>query len=303
MPGWQGKSKGTPLGYRIFFWVIKNLGVGSAYLLLRFVAFYFFLFSWRSSKVSFLFYRERLGFSALRSFIMLYQNYYVFGQTILDKIVVMAGIDNTFTYDFDGEENLHEIVKQGRGGILLSAHVGNWEAAGHLLKRLNTRINVVMFDGEHQRIKQYLEKVTGGHNFNIIVIREGMSHVYEIGQALHNNELICLHADRFLEGNKTRAIKFLNEQALFPLGPFSLAAGFRVPVSIVFAFKETSTHYHFYGSNLLQITPDEKKTAYAERLQNTFVEHLEKRVRQHPLQWFNYYDFWEKSNAEREKDS
>ena len=132
----------------------------------------------------------------------------------------MAGIENKFTYDFDGEENLREIVRGGKGGILLSAHVGNWEAAGHLLKRLNTRINVVMFDGEHQQIKEYLERVTGGHKVNIILIKEDMSHVYAMGEALQKNELICLHADRFMEGNKTKLSFLLGEEAQFPVGHF-----------------------------------------------------------------------------------
>ena len=238
MPRWQGKSKGNKLGYRIFVYVIKYMGVKPAYFLLRFVAGYYFLVSWSSSKHIYAYFRKRLKYGKLSSLLKIYSNYYVFGQTLLDKVIVMAGIDNKFTYNFDGEENLRDIVKGGRGGILLSGHVGNWEAAGHLLKRLNTRVNVVMFDGEHERIKQYLQEVTGGHNFNVIVIKNDISHVYAIGQALQRNELICLHADRFLEGNKTLALDFLGDKALFPLGPFQLAAGFKVPVSNVFAFKE-----------------------------------------------------------------
>src|SRR5450631_1158962 len=160
MPRWQGKSKGNKLGYGIFVFVCRWLGVLPAYILLRFVAFYFFLFSTESSWQIYSYFHQRLGFGRLKSLLKVYSNYYVFGQTLLDKVIVMAGIENKFTYDFDGELHLHKIVEQGRGGILLSGHVGNWEAAGHLLKRLNTRVNVVMYDGEHEKIKEYLEEVT-----------------------------------------------------------------------------------------------------------------------------------------------
>lgn len=223
---------------------------------------------------------------------MIYHNNYVFGQTLLDKFIMMTGINNSFTYHFDGEENLRRIAQKGKGGILLSAHVGNWEVAGHLLKRLNTRINVVMFDGEHQKIKQYLEQVTGGRNFNVIVIKDDLSHVYAIGDALAKNELICLHADRFLEGNKTVSHKFLGSEALFPFGPFALANGFQVPVSIVFAFKESLTHYHFYGSEVLERLPDENKNRFTQRLISTFVNMLEEKITMYPTQWFNYFNFW-----------
>lgn len=292
MPQWAGKSKGNKLGYRIFVFVCKTFGVLPAYFLLRFVSLYYFLFSWSSSRHIYNYFRYRIGFGNVKSFFKIYNNYYVFGQTLLDKIIVMAGIENKFSYDFDGEDNLREMVRQGRGGILLSAHVGNWEAAGHLLKRLNSRINVVMFDGEHEQIKSYIEGVTKGKNFNVIVIKNDMSHVYAIGDALGRNELICLHADRFLPGNKTIVKNFLGSPANFPAGPFQLAAGFNVPVSIVFAMKESASHYHFFGSALLKKTDPETKTQFSERLSEMFKTDLEEKVKRYPEQWFNYYNFW-----------
>jgi predicted LPLAT superfamily acyltransferase len=294
MPQWAGKSKGNKLGYRIFVFVCKAFGVLPAYLLLRFVSLYYFLFSWSSSRFIFDYFRYRIGYGKVKAFFKIYSNYYVFGQTLLDKIIVMAGIENKFSYDFDGEENLREMVKQGRGGILLSAHVGNWEAAGHLLKRLNSRINIVMFDGEHEQIKSYIEGVTKGKNFNVIVIKNDMSHVYAIGDALGRNELICLHADRFLPGNKTIVKNFLGAPANFPAGPFQLATGFNVPVSVVFAMKESASHYHFFGSPLLKKTETETKAQFSERLSETFKNDLEQKVKLYPEQWFNYFNFWMK---------
>ena len=294
MPRWQGKSKGTPLGYRIFVFVVRTFGLTPAYLLLRFVAFYYVIFSWSSSKHTYRYFRHFHRYGVFRSVLAIYRNYYIFGQTLLDKIVVMAGIDNKFTYEFDGEDNLRQIVKGGRGGILLSAHVGNWEAAGHLLRRLETRINVVMYDGEHQQIKDYLQQVTGGRNLNVILIRPDMSHVYAMGEALQKNELICLHADRFLEGNKTMVTNFLGEEAQFPQGPFLLSSSFKVPVSVVFAFKESATHYHFYGSPLFERSRDESKKDFMDRLLSNFVHQLEQKVKMYPEQWFNYFNFWGK---------
>jgi predicted LPLAT superfamily acyltransferase len=294
MPRWQGKSKGTPLGYRIFVFVVRTFGLTPAYLLLRFVAFYYVIFSWSTSKHIYRYFRHFQRYGVLRSVLSIYRNYYIFGQTLLDKIVVMAGIDNKFTYEFDGEDNLRQIVKGGRGGILLSAHVGNWEAAGHLLRRLETRINVVMYDGEHQQIKDYLQQVTGGRNLNVILIRPDMSHVYAMGEALQKNELICLHADRFLEGNKTMVTNFLGEDAQFPQGPFLLSSSFKVPVSVVFAFKESATHYHFYGSPLFERSSDESKPDFMDRLLSNFVHQLEQKVKMYPEQWFNYFNFWGK---------
>ena len=294
MTTWQGKSRGNTLGYRIFVAVLKNFGVTPAYWLLRFVALYFWLFSYRSSRPLFQYFHQKLGYGKIKSLAMLYKNYYRFGQTLIDKVVVMAGIRNKFTYHFDGEENLYKIIALKKGGLLLSAHLGNWEIAGHLFKRLGTRINIVMFDGEDRQIKQYLEKVTGKRNMNIIVIRNDISHIYAINDAFKNNELVCMHADRFIEGNKWMSAEFLGEQARFPAGPFLLAATFKVPVSFVFAFKETNTHYHLFSSDIKEYNAGSKDAVIKEMLTD-FVSHMENKVKQYPEQWFNYYNFWQQS--------
>jgi predicted LPLAT superfamily acyltransferase len=292
MPEWQGKSRGNKLGYSIFVTVCKSAGLRPAYLLLRFVALYYVLFSKNSSVHIYQYFRHRQSYGKLKALKFIYTNYYRFGQTLLDKIVVMAGIENKFTYHFEGEENLLDMVRKNKGGILLSGHVGNWEVAGHFLKRLDTTIHVVMFDGEHQQIKNYLTEVTGKRKFNVIIVRDDLSHVYAIGEALQKNELVCMHADRFLENNKTKVNNFLGAPALFPTGPFVLAAGFNVPVSVVFAFKETGTHYHFFGSKPIIRSENESKPSFTERLMKIFVKEMEEKVKMYPEQWFNYYNFW-----------
>src|SRR4028119_1102956 len=142
MPSWQGKSKGTTWGYRVFVWILKNFGVFPAYALLRFVSLYYVLFSLKTTRVVYDYFHKKLGYGVWGSLIRIYRNYYLLGQTIIDKVVVMSGIPNKFTFDFEGEENLHEIVRLKKGGLLISAHLGNWEIAGHLLQRLNIRINI-----------------------------------------------------------------------------------------------------------------------------------------------------------------
>lgn len=289
---WQGKSKGTPLGYRIFVWVLNSFGVLPGYFLLRFVVSYYFFFSAKASRQIYFLYHRKLGYSWISSIIKLYKNYYMLGQCIIDKVVIMSGIKNNFSFVFDGEENLKKIISLQKGGILLSAHIGNWDVAGHLFKRLETRINIVMYDGEHEQIKKYLEGVTGKPNMNIIIIKNDLSHIYAISDAFANNELVCMHADRFIQGNKTLTTSFLGDQARFPMGPFILASKFKVPVSFVYAVKESNLHYHLFASEIKDYSSLPKDTMVQEML-NDFSSGMEIRVKQFPEQWFNYYNFWQ----------
>lgn len=292
MPSWQGKSKGSPLGYRIFVWVLRNFGVMPAYVLLRTVVLHYLLFSYKSSKPIYHYFHKKLGFNVASSLFKLYGNYYSFGQSIIDKVVLMAGIRNKFTFNFDGEANLRKMVELKKGGLLLSCHIGNWEIAGNLLKRLNTKVHIVMFDGEHEKIKKIVNDVTGQRSVHIITIKNDLSHIYEISEAFKNNELVCIHADRFLEGNKTLTANFLGENARFPMGPFVLATTFKVPVSFVFAMKETRSHYHFFASNIREYGSMAGKASVMQEMLNDFVAEMENKVKKYPLQWYNYYNFW-----------
>lgn len=289
---WQGKSRGNKSGYRIFVCVLKNFGVSPAYFMLRFVVVYFFLFSYKSSRHLFNFYHRRIGYSYLKSITYIYKNYLQLGQSLIDKVVVMSGLKNSFTFNFDGEENLRKIAALQGGGILLSAHIGNWDIAGHLLKRIETTINIVIYDGEYQKIKEYLDSVTGKRHVNVIVIKNDLSHIYSINEAIKKNELVCMHADRFLEGNKTLTAEFCGGKARFPMGPFLLASKFKVPVSFVFAVKESNLHYHFYASGIKEYGHLKKDIVMQEML-NDFALEMDNKVKRYPEQWFNYYDFWQ----------
>jgi predicted LPLAT superfamily acyltransferase len=288
---WEGKSKGKPAGYRIFVFILKTGGLRPAYLLLRFVTIYYLFASFRTSKHSFNFYHNRMGYSVVKSGFKVYQNYNLLGQALVDKVVVMAGIKNKLTFELDGINNLHSIAAKKRGGMLLTAHIGNWEAASHLLTDIDSRINIVTFDGEDAGIKDYLESVTGKNTINFIHIKDDMSHIFKINEAFLENELVCMPADRFLEGAKTVSVEFLGEKARFPIGPFLIAAKFKVPVSFVYGMKESAFHYHFFGTEGKNYLDMDAETLSREIL-NDFVSYMEEKVKRYPGQWYNYYDFW-----------
>ncbi|MBC8487904.1 MAG: lipid A biosynthesis acyltransferase [Bacteroidetes bacterium] len=299
MSSWKGKTRGGLFGYRFFITILKFLGLPVAYFFLRFVVIYFFLFSPKSFRTTFYYFNKVLNYNVFFSFIKIYKSYFVFGQVLLDKIAILAGFKTNFTFDFDGENHLRKMVTDSTGGLLISAHVGNFEIAEHLLKRLNTKINIVMYDAEHKKIKDYLSDILAKQNVNIIVIKNDYSHIFEINNALKNKELVCIHGDRFVKGSKTLYCDFLGKQALFPTGPFYLALKFKVPVSYVFAMKDTKSHYHFYATpaTKFEYPPNfKKRNAVLELIIKQYISELEKIVYKYPEQWFNYYDFWGKDS-------
>jgi len=287
---WEGRSRGSTSGYQIFVWLLRHAGISAAYRLLNFVILYYRLFVPAAIKPLQYLYYTRLGYDKAKTKQLIRTNLILFGQSLIDKIAVLSGIKTPLTFTHEGIENIENLVKNGKGGILVSAHLGNWEVAGHLLDRIDATINVLMYDGEAEQIKAYMQQFDNKRSFNIIYIREDLSHVYELSAALNRNELICVHADRYRPGNRLMQHDFLGEKATFPAGPFILASKLRAPVSFVFAFKETTFHYHFYSFPAK--TYEGRGTAGMEQMLDDYVAIVEEKLKQYPEQWFNYYDFW-----------
>ena len=289
---WKGKSRGSVFGYKIFVFCIKKLGIRSAYFILYFVAAYFCVFARSSTKASYYYFRKRRKHTALKSSLKVYQSYYKFGQTLIDRIAISSGLRDKFTYNFDGIEQLQKLLKQQQGGILISAHVGNFKIAEHFLNELdeNPAINLLATDFEHKEIKEYLEGVTVKSNTKFIIIKEDLSHIFEMNAALSKNELICITGDRYIPGVKYLTAPLLGKEAKFPAGPFLIASRLQVPVVFVYLMKETNKHYHLYARTT------EVKHRDAQGLLTKYIENVEWILDKYPLQWFNYFDFWDDLN-------
>ena len=283
---WTGRSKGTPLGYRIFILVMRTLGVRAAYGLLVFVAPWYVLTS-RSSNAAL-----RSYFTKLRAQmpgtkgLSLFASYRAFGRTIIDKVAVRAGLQDRYQWETCGREHVQAMLSSAQGGLLISAHVGNWELASHVLHGMPGRMSVVLQDAEDERIRRVVEDSTGPGKFDVIPLSSDLSHIFRMHAALHEGRVLCMHGDRSLPGARTRRAAFLGVEADFPAGPFALAAAQQVPVCIAFVVRTGPFRYSFWS------TPPSPAGSSADEVFARFVAELERVVKEHPLQWFNYYDFW-----------
>jgi predicted LPLAT superfamily acyltransferase len=290
MSEWQRKAKGTPLGYKVFIFLLRVGGVRSAYTLLYFVSFYYFLFSHQTSKPILDFYRKKLAFGKIKSLRKLYRNYFLLGQTLIDRVAASAGLSNSFHKHSFGAENLKDMVAMGKGGVLLGSHIGNWGMAAEALINYDKRINILVYDTEQEQIREYLSKVTGGKKYNVIALKDDLSHLYEISEALQQNEIVCMTADRFKHGSRTLAVDFFGEKALLPVGPFQIIKAYKAPYTFVYGIKINDTTYHFFAKPVR----DSSKVRSVEEIMSDYAFDLQEMVKQYPEQWFNYYDFWKK---------
>ncbi len=289
---WKGKTRGGTTGYSAFIFLLKHLGINAAYSLLVFVSAYFVIFVKSARQPMYFFYHQVLNFSPQKSVRYLFVNFYRFGQVLIDKVAIMSGMEARYSFDFEGEEHLYEMATT-TGGFIIGAHMGNWEIAGNLLKRIPTKVHIVMLEAEHERIKEMLKQVMTEKTMNIIPIKPDLSHLFAIKEAISNNELIAIHGDRFLEGSRPVSMPFFEREANFPAGPLSLAIRYGKPATFVSAIRMPGRHYHFFATPPITYPSDRKSFNSTLKLAlRDYINELERIILRFPEQWFNYYYFW-----------
>ncbi|WP_353197156.1 hypothetical protein [Parapedobacter defluvii] len=286
MAEWEGKSKGTVSGYRIFIFLIKHAGINVAYLLLVFVSFYYVIFSPRQTRAIYRYFRHHRHNPVIQSLINTYRNYFVFGQTIIDKVAITAGLEHKYTYEFDGIDHIRQLAKDNSAGILISAHVGNFEVSQYFMGEFDKQIHLVTTDEEQRAIKSYLSSIMATPKTGFIVVKDDLSHVFAINQVIEKKEMICFTGDRFVDGSKTLTAELLGQPARFPAGPFLISSRLSTPVLFVYVMRERNRHYHLYARKAVFNHRD------AQALLQAFTQSIEQILAKYPLQWFNYYDFW-----------
>lgn len=293
--GWSGKTRGGSFGYRFFIFLIDRLGVRFAYLFLAFVVIYFIPFAPKATAASWWYARKILQKNRIYSSLFLFANYYRFGQTLIDKVAVSASKRDRYEFVFDDAYPLFlELLNKGRGAIMVSAHVGNWEIGAPFFDRYGKKMHIAMLDAEYRKIKEMLEQHSESRNYNMLPLDEtdGLLNILRSKAILDRHEYICFQGDRFLENTPTTEIEFMGRKARFPIGPFLLASRLQVPVIFYFSMREPGMRYKFFFQ-IVQTVPGESGTKPEILLLQQYVHALENIVQKYPHQWFNYYRFWE----------
>jgi len=295
-----GQLRGGKNGIAFFIRALQLLGPRFCYLLAVFPAAYF-TFASPDVPATMDFHRRVFGHVSwwLRRWLV-FKHFYAFGRALIDRTAVLAGQTKNYSFTFDGEQHLRDAAAQGRGVLLLTAHVGNWEVAGQLLSRLGVPVNVTGFDKEAPAIRAMLNRAQASQKFQLIPLTGTATDAIPLVAALRRGEVVAMLGDRAY-GSPAARVKFLGDEAEFPVGAYVLAAIAGAPTVQVFSLREPGGHYHFFGFPAMPPTrpAHHERDAHLKSCAQQFASNLESIVRRDPFQWYNFFPFWKKTSAEQ----
>ena len=91
---------------------------------------------------------------------------------LIDKVAIGNGMTGKYHFKFENYQAFLDVLNGNTGVIMIGAHVGNWEIGAPFFDEYGKKINIVMFDAEHERIKEILEKNASTRDYKIIPVNE-----------------------------------------------------------------------------------------------------------------------------------
>ncbi len=177
------------------------------------------------------------------------------------------------------------ILEDSVGIVSVTAHVGNWEMAGRLLAgRTRRRTHVVVAPEAVAGLERWVRRDGEGVRF---VARGPVGVGVELVAALRRGEIVALQGDRAIGTQGDVLLPFFGRPAPFPLGPFILARAAAVPVVAAFCLLEPDDRYAIRLVPPITVARGQEADAACQ-----WVGVLEQIVREHPTQWFNFFDVW-----------
>lgn len=297
--GWSSRSIGSRLQHRIFYLLIRLGGRRAAYFLLYFVVLYYVLCRPALRRRSHFYLRRRFpGQPAPRlrdSFRMSLE----LGKVLVDRAVVGILGPSTMQVRLHGRDELLALVAEGRGLILMTAHVGCWQVAMSALGFLDLPVNLLMQREEGDLDRHYFEHAGLVAPYRIIDPRGFLGGALEMIEVLKRGEVLSVMGDRMMGNDRNGvAMSFLGGTVTVPFSAYKLASASGAPVAVFFSAKTGPASYELRLYGVIRVPPalGRKGEVFAPFAAD-FARHLERYCAEHPFQFFNFYDLWQTPGA------
>ena len=228
-----------------------------------------------------------------------FRHFFRFADTLLDKILGLGGQYPASSIDIDNRLMLAQI-EQGRGGVLLTAHIGCLELCQSLAEQVpGFHVTILVHTAHAQRFNAILRRLAPSASVELVQVTEvGPATAMQLSQRVAAGGFVAIVGDRVpVSGSRVAWASFLGRRAPFPVGGYVLASALGCPVYTMSCLHEGDGYrVHFaHFSERLTLPRATREEALAEQAQR-FASWLEQQVTQSPLDWFNFFPFWDQAS-------
>ncbi|MBN2302013.1 MAG: DUF2062 domain-containing protein [Lentisphaerae bacterium] len=291
------KLRGNRLGFWFFRTFVRMFGLRSAYALLYIVCVYYLLFDRAAVRAASAYIRRSFpGQNRLQRTVHIYRLFASQGKNLIDRYYMISG--GNMDIQFNGYDMISDLLSSGKGIVLLTSHVGNWQIAMPAIEKFQKPVSLLMRPEDNPAVEQSLGMRT--NMFKIISPDRFLGGVVEMMNMIAKGHIVSIMGDRNY-GSDSVQVMFLGEKAQFPHGAFTIAAGADCPIVILLSARTGYRRYRIDVAAVLRhkYLPGLPKRNQLQEWVQEYANTIEHYIRQYPYQCFLFHDIWSEANDKK----
>ena len=238
-----------------------------------------------------------------------YRQILSFSLCVLEKMQGWLGQFNStkIEYQDDDIKGLLDQLKEGKGAVLITSHLGNMELMRSLsdynrqLVGHEVPIVVIMELSVTEQFTKTLNEINPNVALNVVDSSSiGPDTICYLIEQIEKGALVILAGDRTSAHARDRLIvrDFLGKPAPFPYGTYLIPFLMKAPVYYMFGLRTKTSIFNPKYEIYIEKSHIDYCCGRAERENNIndccseFIGKLEKYCKKYPYQWYNFYNFW-----------
>lgn len=230
-------------------------------------------------------------FSDKQIFEIAKKNYFSFAVTFLEIIALHSTTEDEIRKIIycENQDILISKLHEDKGLILLTAHFGNWELGGIIMRLILDKPLVVLSKKQKNKyVAEWMKDIR--QRFGNTEIYIGIS-FRELYTTLKNKNIVGIVGDQRAPQTSMR-VNFFNQSTPFFSGFTNLALKLRTPVIAAFAVRQPDFRYKVELHELDFSSLTEINEANIQHLLQQYADLLQSKIKSNPEQWFWMHNIW-----------
>jgi KDO2-lipid IV(A) lauroyltransferase len=189
---------------------------------------------------------------------------------------------------FEGRENLDKAAARGKGVIVLTAHIGNWEMGAAVVSELGYKLTVIALPHKDRSVNDLFNRQRAKHGVTVVSTSVAIRKCIEV---LRKGQMVALLGDRDF-GSFGEPMMFLGRETHIPKGPavFAYKTGAAIVPSLIIPLDGGKFRISFGEPIIPPEGKADEKVVIRELMEKGTVV-LERAIRKFPTQWLMFRKF------------
>ncbi len=191
--------------------------------------------------------------------------------------------------DIRGREHIDRALALGRGCLIVSGHMSNWELGAAGMCHAGYAVSSVVAMHRASIVNRLFMREREAVGVKVIDTESaGMG----VMHAMKRNEVVCILGDRDVTGQGVE-VEFFGKPVRFPQGPARLALATGAALVPGFVERRTNDSFTIHFGPALAMPEEGTREEKVGAIMRAYARALETRVRWRPEEWGVFYRVWE----------